>query len=111
MPREFYDNNAFDQTFGGSCIINSFGQIVAGPETYKETIVYGDIDLKVNAMAKSIINLNRIYSRWDILVLGVREKQYEPMFPRRQWNLAILDRLTAEVADLTAKLKSLEANL
>lgn len=67
VPKDFYDNHAFDQTFGGSCIINPFGVIVAGPETYKETIVYGDIDLKLNAIAKSIINLAGIYDRRDIL--------------------------------------------
>jgi len=111
VPKDFYDNNAFNQTFGGSCIINPFGQIVSGPETYKETIVYGDIDLKVNAMAKSIINLNGIYSRWDILSLGVREKQYEPAFSLEAIEAAIPTRLTTEVADLTAKLKSLEAKL
>jgi aliphatic nitrilase len=111
VPKDFYDNNAFDQTFGGSCIINPFGKIVAGPETYQETIVYGDIDLKVNAMAKSIINLNGSYSRWDILSLGVREKQYEPAFPLEAVEAATPARLTAEVAELTAKLKSLEAKL
>ncbi len=79
VPKNFYANHAFDQTFGGSCIINPFGVIVAGPETYKETIVYHDIDLKLNAMAKSIINLTGIYSRWDILNLAVRENEYQPV--------------------------------
>jgi len=111
VPKDFYDNNAFDQTFGGSCIINPFGQIVAGPETYKETIVYGEIDLKVNAMAKSIINLNGIYSRWDILSLGVREKQYEPMFHLEAMESTTPDKLTAEVNELKAKLESLEAKI
>ena len=111
VPKDFYDNNAFDQTFGGSCIINPFGQIVAGPETYKETIVYSDIDLKMNAMAKSIINLTGSYSRWDILSLGVREKQYEPTFPLGALEATAPAMLTAEVAELTAKIKSLEAKL
>lgn|GEM_PF-51512 len=111
VPKDFYENNAFDLLFGGSCIINPFGEIVAGPETYKETIVYGDIDLKVNVMAKSIINLTGSYSRWDILSLGIREKQYEPVFPLEAPEVVKPSMLTAEVAELTAKIKSLEAKL
>lgn len=111
VPGDFYDSDVFDQTFGGSCIINPFGQIVAGPETYKETIVYADIDLKVNATAKSIINLTGSYSRWDILSLGVREKQYDPVFPLGVGEAANLAVLTVEVAELTAKVQSLEAKL
>ena len=111
VPKDFYDNNAFDQTFGGSCIINPFGEIVAGPETYKETIVYSDIDLKMNAIAKSIINLTGSYSRWDILSLGVREKQYEPAFPLEAMEAATPAMLTAKVVELMAKIKSLEAKL
>jgi predicted amidohydrolase len=111
VPKDFYDNTAFDQTFGGSCIINPFGEIVVGPVTYQETIVYGDIDLKVNAMAKSIINLTGSYSRWDILSLGVRERQYEPAFFLEAVEATAPAKLTAEVAELTAKLESLEAKL
>ena len=109
IPKDFYDNHAFGQTFGGSCIINPFGEIVAGPVNYKETIVYGDIDLKMNGIAKSIINLTGSYSRWDILNLGVREKQYEPVFPLESAESAASAGLTAEVAELTARLKQLEA--
>ena len=111
VPGDFYDNNAFDQTFGGSCIINPFGEIVAGPETYKETIVYSDIDLKVNAMAKSIINLTGSYSRWDILGLGVREKQYDPTFPLEALEAAKPAILTAEVAELKATIRLLESKI
>jgi predicted amidohydrolase len=111
VPKHFYDNHAFDQTFGGSCIINPFGEIVAGPENYQETIVYGDIDLKVNIMAKSIINLTGSYSRWDILSLGVREKQYESAFSLEAVEAATPTELTAEISELTAKLKQLEAKL
>ena len=111
VPKHFYDNHAFDQTFGGSCIINPFGEIVVGPENYQETIVYGDIDLKMNIMAKSIINLTGSYSRWDILSLGVREKQYESAFSLEAVEGAIPTELTAEISELTAKLKQLEAKL
>lgn len=111
VPKDFYENNAFDLMFGGSCIINPFGEIVAGPEINKETIVYGDIDLKVNAMAKSIINLTGIYSRWDILSLGVREKQYESVIPLGVEETVSLDTLTAQVTELAAKNRLLENKL
>ena len=45
----------------------------------QETIVYADIDLKVNEMARGIINITGLYSRWDILGLQVRENEYEPL--------------------------------
>lgn len=107
VPKDFYHHDAFDQTFGGSCIINPFGEIVAGPETYKETIVYGDIDLKVNAMAKSIINLTGSYSRWDILGLTVREKQYEPVLPLEATE-TVAPSPDNDVAGLMARIQSLE---
>ncbi len=111
IPSDFYDNSAFDQTFGGSCIVNPFGVVVAGPETDKETIVYGDIDLKLNAAAKSIINLNGIYSRWDILNLGVREKPYQPIGPMDELGASLPDRGASEVEDLRRKIALLEADV
>ena len=47
----------------------------------EETIVYGEIDLKVNEMARGIINITGLYSRWDILSLLVRQNAYEPIVP------------------------------
>jgi aliphatic nitrilase len=78
-PKDFYPNTSFYQSFGGSAIINPFGEVVAGPVRDQETIVYADIDLKVNEMARGIINITGLYSRWDILSLLVRENDYEPM--------------------------------
>ncbi len=111
IPKNFYDNHAFDGTFGGSCIINPFGMIVAGPETHKETIVYGDIDLKLNAMAKSIINLTGSYSRWDILSLNVREKQYEPLVLIEDVDSGIHRTDATEVEELKARIRLLEKKL
>lgn len=111
VPKDFYDNHVFDQTFGGSCIINPFGEIVAGPEIDKETIVYGDIDLKLNAMAKSIINLTGSYSRWDIMNLNVREKLYEPLVPMETPGSEIQDGSVAEVEKLKDQIKSLQDRL
>jgi hypothetical protein len=62
-------------------------------------------------MAKSIINPTGSYSRWDILGLGVREKEYEPAFPLEALEVATSVGLTAEVIGLMGKLKSLEAKL
>jgi hypothetical protein len=50
-------------------------------------------------------------SRWDILGLGVREKEYEPAFPLEALEVATSVGLTAEVIGLMGKLKSLEAKL
>jgi predicted amidohydrolase len=111
LPKDFYDNNAFDRTFGGSCIINPYGEIVAGPETYKETIIYHDIDLKINAIAKSSINLTGIYSRWDIMSLCLREKQYEPLISLEMMEAKIPSTGNVEVEELKAKIKLLEERL
>lgn len=80
-PTDFYPNTDFYQSFGGSAIINPFGEIVSGPVRDQETIVYGEIDLKVNEMARGIINITGLYSRWDILSLLVRQNAYEPIVP------------------------------
>jgi len=80
-PKDFYPNTDFYQSFGGSAIINPFGEVVVGPVRDVETIVYGDIDLKLNEMARGIINITGLYSRWDILSLLVRENDYEPIVP------------------------------
>jgi nitrilase len=80
-PKDFYPNTSFYQSFGGSAIISPFGEIVAGPLRDQEGIVYGDIDLKVNEMARGIINITGLYSRWDILSLRVRQEDYEPIVP------------------------------
>ncbi len=80
-PTDFYPNTDFQQTFGGSAIINPFGEIVVGPVRDEETILYGEIDLKVNEMARGIINITGLYSRWDILSLLVRQNAYEPIVP------------------------------
>jgi len=111
VPRNFYDNHVFDQSFGGSCIINPFGEIVSGPAMDEETIVYGDIDLKLNAMAKAIINLKGSYSRWDILSLKVRETPYEPVTPLEDEERRSSTWESAEVEDLRARIVCLEQRL
>lgn len=111
VPRDFYDNHVFDQTFGGSCIINPFGEIVAGPAIEEETIVYGDIDLKLNAMAKAIINLKGSYSRWDIMSLNIRESPYEPITYMGGTGSGLDHESPAEVEKLKARIRELERHL
>jgi nitrilase len=124
-PKDFYDNTSFYQSFGGSAIINPFGEIVTGPVRDVETIVYGDIDLKVNEMARGIINITGLYSRWDILSLLVRENDYEPMLAMESIEHAggslraadlgathrAADAGSAEVKELREKIADLERQL
>jgi hypothetical protein len=91
-------------------VVNPFGIIVAGPETFKETILYADVDLKMNLAAKSIINLTGIYSRWDILRLAVSEKEYSPLQPMESWEAKVSDNAD-EVERLKARIRVLEAKL
>ncbi len=91
-------------------LANPFGIIVAGPETFKETILYADIDLKVNLAAKSIINLTGIYASWDILRLAVREGEYPP-FERMESLETNVSGSADETEQLKAKIGVLEARL
>ena len=94
-PKDFYPNTDFHQSFGGSAIINPFGEVVTGPVRDEETIVYADIDLKLNEMARGIVNITGIYSRWDILGLRARTDDYEPVVP-----MGSVDSGRPEMADL-----------
>jgi nitrilase len=88
-PADFYPNTSFYQSFGGSAIISPFGEIVSGPLRDQEGIVYADIDLKVNEMARGIINITGLYSRWDILSLRVRQEDYEPIVPMEAMEMPV----------------------
>ncbi|MFC1938428.1 carbon-nitrogen hydrolase family protein [Chloroflexota bacterium] len=81
-PKNFYKNSVFNdpsQFFGGSAIIESHGEYVAGPVYDEETIVYGDIDLSLIPKTKLETNLAGTYSRWDLMSLNVRQQPYEPI--------------------------------
>ncbi len=122
-PVDFYPNTDFYQSYGGSAIINPFGEIVAGPVRDEETVVYGEIDLKVNEMARGIINITGLYSRWDILSLLVRQNAYEPIVPMEALSpeaggnanhspaVRAADAGADEVAALKAKIAELERRL
>ncbi|HLA82649.1 MAG TPA: nitrilase-related carbon-nitrogen hydrolase [Thermoleophilia bacterium] len=121
-PKDFYTNTDFWQTFGGSAIINPFGEVIAGPVRDQETIVYGEIDLKVNEMARGIINITGLYSRWDILSLLVRQNSYEPIVAMERMEAAsesasetavhrAAGASQAEIAELRQKIEELERRL
>jgi nitrilase len=111
VPKDFYANSSFDTTVGGSCIINPYGEVVAGPAHDEETIVYHEIDLAMNPLAKSVINLTGIYSRWDVLSLGVRQRQYEPFFSLEDVEAGASATVTDELSELRAKIEALEGKL
>jgi predicted amidohydrolase len=114
-PKDFYENNSFAGLIGGSCIINPRGEVVAGPVFDKEAIVYYDIDLGQIPLAESSVNLRGIYSRWDILSLNVRQKQYEPFYPLEAAEALMASAPPAasldQVAELKTKITELEKQL
>ncbi|KXB04821.1 hypothetical protein AKJ49_01675 [candidate division MSBL1 archaeon SCGC-AAA382A03] len=113
-PDDFYRNNAFDQIFGGSCIINPVGETVAGPVYDEETIIYHDIDLGTIPLAKSVVNLTGIYSRWDLINLNVRQKQYEPLQPLEttETEKTVEHEISSkQVEELKAKIEKIEEKL
>jgi nitrilase len=79
-PTKFYPNACLDRR-GGSSIIDPMGDYIAGPVYDVETIVYGDIDLGMIALSKSVHNLTGSYSRWDLFSLGTRQNPYHPIVP------------------------------
>ncbi|MEW6668953.1 MAG: carbon-nitrogen hydrolase family protein [Thermodesulfobacteriota bacterium] len=77
VPAGFFGNAAWAY-FGGSGIVNPAGEYVAGPEYDKETIVFGEIDLSLNALRKSLVDLTGKDQRWDVLQLAWKGTQTAP---------------------------------
>jgi nitrilase len=59
---------------GGSCIVNPFGEILAGPNYDGECILAADIDLDDIARGKYDLDVSGHYARPDIFQLHVNEK-------------------------------------
>ncbi|WP_322027898.1 carbon-nitrogen hydrolase family protein [Burkholderia sp. BCC1977] len=72
-PKNFYSNNVFDHTYGGSCIVNPGGAVVAGPIYNKEEILYAEVDLGEIPLVKSVANMKGIYDRHDVIGLVRQE--------------------------------------
>ncbi|WP_317112380.1 nitrilase-related carbon-nitrogen hydrolase [Chroococcidiopsis sp. SAG 2025] len=79
-PSSFYSNTCFDQSYGGSGIINPNGQYVVGPIYNEDTILYAEADLKQNLWGMSVHNLNGSYGRWDLFKLIINNDGNEPSF-------------------------------
>ncbi|MFC1799204.1 nitrilase-related carbon-nitrogen hydrolase [Thermodesulfobacteriota bacterium] len=58
---------------GGSCIINPFGKILAGPEYGRESILFANIDLDEIARGKYDMDVAGHYARPDVFRLHVNE--------------------------------------
>lgn len=58
---------------GGSCIVNPLGQVLAGPEFERETILTAEIDLADIARGKYDFDVTGHYARPDVFRLEVNE--------------------------------------
>jgi nitrilase len=56
---------------GNSCIVNPKGQIIAGPLSEKQDILYADIDLREIAEWKWLFDVSGHYARPDVFKFGV----------------------------------------
>lgn len=59
---------------GASCIVDPFGEIVAGPHVDGETILYADLDLRDTVRGKFDLDVAGHYSRNDTFELTVRSR-------------------------------------
>jgi len=64
---------------GGSCIVDPFGNFLAGPNTDGETILFAEIDLRQIARGKYDLDVVGHYSRPDIFQLHVDERPKQPV--------------------------------
>jgi nitrilase len=66
-------------TRGGSCIVDPFGNFLAGPNTEGEVILYADIDLAQIIRGKFDLDVVGHYARPDIFQLHVDERPKQPV--------------------------------
>ncbi|WP_414440900.1 nitrilase-related carbon-nitrogen hydrolase [Burkholderia sp. 22PA0106] len=64
---------------GGSCIVDPFGRILAGPAFGEETILTAEIDLRNIARGKFDFDVTGHYSRPDVFRLTVDERRQAPV--------------------------------
>lgn len=64
---------------GGSCIVNPFGEVIAGPNYEEECILTADIDIGEIARGKYDLDVVGHYARPDVFRLCVNEGQTPPV--------------------------------
>lgn len=64
---------------GGSCIVGPMGNVLAGPDFTKETILFADLDLADVARAKYDLDVTGHYARPDLFHLEINEHPQKPV--------------------------------
>jgi nitrilase len=73
-PTPFGDDPETVLSRGGSCIIGPFGDVLAGPDYERETILTADLDLDEIGRAKFDLDVVGHYARPDVFRLEVNER-------------------------------------
>lgn len=68
--------------FGGACIVDPNGEMLAGPLYDQEGILYADIDLDDILRRKVAIDTNGRDQRWDVLQIHYNPQPYKPFANR-----------------------------
>jgi len=76
---------------GGSCIIDPFGDFLAGPNTDGEAILFAEIDLRQIVRGKYDLDVVGHYSRPDIFQLHVDQRPKQPVSITDDASAAALD--------------------
>ncbi len=79
FPCELGDDPDTVISRGGSCIVNPFGEIIAGPDFEKQTILTAEIDLAQVAQGKFDFDVVGHYARPDVFQLTVDERPRRPV--------------------------------
>ena len=79
FPCELGDEPETVISRGGSCIVNPFGEIIAGPDFERETILIAEVDLDQVARGKFDFDVVGHYARPDVFQLSVNERRQEPV--------------------------------
>jgi nitrilase len=78
-PSLFGDDAEAVVQVGGSCIVDPFGRILAGPAFGEEAILTAEIDLRNIARGKFDFDVTGHYSRPDVFRLTVDERRQAPV--------------------------------
>jgi len=70
--------------FGGSCIVDQLGNLLAGPDFNGPSILYADLDLADVARAKYDFDVVGHYARPDLFHLEINEQLQEPVVTVRR---------------------------